>query len=221
MIAQDLINAIIPALRADDSISRATSLMGDFNVAHLPVVENHRFRGFISDTMLFDDFAVHSEVGQYPLDPTACYVRQEQHFYDVVKSMADCDQKMIAVLDDEGNFQGVVTAEDLVEAFSATTAVQSPGGILEVSVKQIDYSLAEITRLIEADGVKVLGCFLRNELDDPTQIRVTLKLDKKDITRSAATLERFNYRVRALFQEEVAVSYEKERLDALLRYLDI
>ena len=220
MIARELINPLIPALRGRDDIAKATSLMDDLTVAQLPVVEETDFRGFITSDMLFDDLLSHATVGQYQLKAQDCFVRQDQHFYEIAKVLSDCDQNMVVVIDDQGEFMGVIDVVTLMNAFSKNAAVQSPGGIIELVVKQIDYSLAEITRLIEADGVKILGCFLRND-PDPTKIRVTMKLDKKDIARTVATLERFNYHVQALFQEELIDTYEKERLDALLKYLDI
>ena len=220
MIARELINPLIPALRGRDGIAKATSLMDDLTVAQLPVVDETDFRGFITSDMLFDELLGHDTVGEYQLRAQDCFVRQDQHFYEVTKVLSDCDQTMTVVVDDQGEFMGVIDVATLMAAFAKSSAVQSPGGIIELVVKQIDYSLTEITRLIEADGVKVLGCFLRNE-PDPTKIRVTLKLDKKDIARTVATLERFNYHVQALFQEELIDTYEKERLDALLKYLDI
>ena len=221
MIARELINPLIPVLRAHDNIAKATALMDDLMVPQLPVVSDDTFKGFITNDMLFDDLLNHATVGQYQLKGMECSVRQDQHFYEVAKVLSDCDQTMVCVVDDQGLFVGVIDSSTLLAAFAQTTAVQSPGGVIELVINQIDYSLTEITRLIEADGVKVLGCFLRNEASDSTKIRVTLKLDRKNITRTVATLERFNYHVQALFQEELIDSYEKERLDALLKYLDM
>ena len=221
MIARELINPLIPVLRARDNIAKATSLMDDLAVPQLPVVDKTTFEGFITNDMLFDNLLNYATVGQYQLKGGDCLVRQDQHFYEVAKALSDCDQTMVAVIDDQEAFMGVIDATTLLAAFSQTIAVQSPGGVIELVIKHIDYSLTEITRLIEADGVKVLGCFLRNEASDPTTIRIALKLDKKNITRTVATLERFNYHVQALFQEELIDSYEKERLDALLKYLDM
>ena len=221
MIARELVNSSIPALRARDDIAKATSLMDDLTASQLPVVDGTSFKGFITNDMLFDDLLNHTVVGQYQLKDDRCFVRQDQHFYEVAKALSDCEQTMVAVIDDQEVFLGVIDAAAMLKAFAQTTAVRSPGGIIELVVDQIDYSLSEITRLIEADGVKIIGCFLRNDIYDPTKIRVALKLDRKSITRTVATLERFNYHVQALFQEELIDSYEKERLDALLRYLDM
>ncbi len=221
MTAQELINPLIPSLYTGDDIAKATSLMDDLVVSQLPVVHGDSFVGFVTNDMLFDDLFGHTTVGQYQLKAKDCFVRQDQHFYEVAKVLSDCDQTMVAVVDDDEDFIGVIDTTTMMLEFSQTTAVQSLGGVIELSIKQIDYSLTEITRLIEADGVKVIGCFLRNDPTDPTNIKVTLKLDQKNVTRTVATLERFNYHVQALFQEELIDSHEKERLDALLKYLDM
>ncbi len=221
MNALNFVNSLIPVLKPEDNIAKATALLDDLNLDQLPVVYQGQFHGFISSDMLFDDLFDHSSVGEYALDPNKGVVYANQHFYEVVKAFSDSDSTLLAIVDENQEYLGAFQARDLLKAFAQTTAVQASGSVIEISSKLIDYSLAEITRLIEADGVKVLGCFLQNDLEDPNIIRVTLKLDRKDASRTVATLERFSYKVVSLFQEASVASYEKERLDALLRYLDI
>ncbi len=221
MNAFNFVNPLIPVLKPDDNIAKATALLDDQALNQLPVVREGQFQGFITSDMLFDDLFDHSTVGKYHLNPDKCVVYSNQHFYEVVKAFSDCDLSMLALVDENHEYLGAFDAQDLLRAFSETTAVQSPGSIIEISIEQIDYSLAEITRLIESDGVKIIGCFMQNDIADSNFIKLTLKLDRKDATRTVATLERFSYNVVSLFQEASIASYDKERLDALLRYLDI
>lgn len=220
MIARDLINPVIPALDVSDDIARASSLMDDLHLSMLPVLENNHFQGFIQEEVLYDDIFDKPTVGEYPLQSVNCVVNQDQHFYEILRLADECQHVMIAVIENE-KFLGVITAEDLVLAFSKTTAVQSPGSILELSVKKINYSLAEITRLIEGENAKIIGCFLTNDESDSERLYVTLKLDKKEVSHIVATLKRFEYKVARIIQEENLISYEKERLEALMKYLSI
>jgi len=221
MIARDLINPIVPSLQASDDIARASSLMDDLHLSVLPVLDGDRFVGFIREDILYDDIFDKPTIGEYPLEMSDCAVNQEQHFYEVLRVAEECQHAMVAVTEEDDHFLGVITAKDLVQAFSKTTAVQSPGSILELSVKKINYSLAEITRLVEGENAKVMGCFLKNDDMDSERVFVTIKLDKKDVSHVAATLRRFDYQVVRLIQEENLISYEKERLDALMKYLSI
>lgn len=221
MTAIELINPIIPSLNIADDIAKASSLMDDLAVHQLPVLENGQFKGFIIDETLFVDVFNSSALSSYPLASSNCTIYSDQHFYEVVKVASGCEHGMVAVLDRDEIFVGVVTANDLFKGFSQTIGVEAPGSIVVVSVKQIDYALSEISRLVEAENTKILACYLTSDKEDPAKLHVTLKLDKKNVSHIVATLERFNYNVIGLYQEESIVSYEKERLDALMKYLNI
>jgi hypothetical protein len=96
-----------------------------------------------------------------------------------------------------------------------------PGGILVLSMDLIDYSLAEISRYVEENNAKVISSTMTEDPMDKGKIKLTLKINKKDLKRIAATLERFNYKVIGRYQENAAASGEKDKIDLLLRYLDI
>ena len=96
-----------------------------------------------------------SEVGKFKLLAENCYATDGQHLFDVIKIMQECDAEMVAILDDEHNFLGVATFEDTLKAFANSITIQSKGGILVISMKYIDYTMAEIGRLIEAEGAKI------------------------------------------------------------------
>ncbi|MDN3671281.1 hypothetical protein QWY93_18445 [Echinicola jeungdonensis] len=53
------------------------------------------------------------------------------------------------------------------------------------------------------------------------KIKLTLKVDQIDLKHIKATLERFGYKIIDHYQEEMGVSGEQDRLDNLLRFLDI
>ncbi len=205
----------------DDDISKASSLMEDLNVSQLPVLEKGQFRGFIADEMLFDDLFNKSSLSSFQLTGANCTIYGDQHFYEAAGVANGCEHGMIAVSNRDDMFEGVITADGFFKAFSQTIGVQAPGSLVVLSIKQIDYSLAEISRLVEAENVKILGCFLNSDPADPVRLEVTLKLDKKNVSAIVATLERFSYQVTGLYQQEHTIPYEKERLDALMKYLSI
>ena len=221
MIAKDMVNAVIPALDIDDDIARASTLMDDLRVSVLPVLQGASFRGFIREESLYDDLFDKPTLGEYPLQSANCIVRQDQHFYEVIKVASESQDGIVAVVENDDTFVGVITPEEIIRAFAGTTAVQSPGSIIEITLNRIDYSLTEITRLIESENAQVIGCFLISKIEDNSKINVTLKLNKKEVSHVVATLRRFNYKIDRIIQEENLISYEKERLDALMKYLSI
>lgn len=221
MIASELINPVIPTLSPDETAAKALAWMEELHLNELPVVGNGLLEGLLRHDHVPEENIESVLVSQLQLVDKKCFVFEHQHFYDVIKAASDFHVHSVPVLNQENNYIGTITVEETMAAFAQTAAVQSPGAILILTIKQIDYSLAEVSRLIESDGVKVLSSSVNNDLHDPSQIKLTLKVNKTDLSRIIATLERFGYNISASFQETEFISNDKERLDLLLRYLDI
>lgn len=221
MIAEELVNPMIPPLKLSDDTEKAILWMEELRLHQLPVVEGGQFLGMIQEETLYDGNDPKKPIREYPLDAADARVFLSQHFYEVIRLACMLDVGLVAVEDDQQMYQGVVTLEDTVHAFANTTSVDSPGGILVLQMQQVDYSLAEISRLIEAEDVKILSLNMASDAKDASKIRVTIKVNKLDLSRVIATLERFGYSIVAQFHEPDRDSYQKERLDALFRYLDI
>jgi H2-forming N5,N10-methylenetetrahydromethanopterin dehydrogenase-like enzyme len=128
---------------------------------------------------------------------------------------------LVTVLDDSNTFLGVISIKDTVTAFAQSAAVHSPGGIIILSLKQIDYSLAEISRLVESNGAKILSSIVNNDIMDANMIKLTLKINQTDLSAIVATFERFEYNIIAKFEDSEMESSDQERLDILFKYLDI
>jgi hypothetical protein len=119
------------------------------------------------------------------------------------------------------HYEGVITVQDMMSSFAQTMAVQLPGGILVLSLDLIDYSLAEISRLIEENNAKVLSSILKEDPLDKSKVVLTLKVNQADLSRIVATLDRFGYRVIGRYQEIREMAEDRDRIDMLMRYLDI
>lgn len=212
---------MIPPLKATDDAHKAIVWLEEFRCQYMPVVENFKLLGFISEDIILETNDIDKEVSQFDLVGKNCYVQLDTHFYDILKIAADNKLQMVGVLNEEQNYAGVITVQDTLTSFAQTAAVQLPGGILVLSMNYVDYSLAEISRLIEENHAKILSSIIKEDPLDPGKIRLTVKLNEQDMSRIVATLERFGYKVIGRYQETKPIENEKERIDMLLRYLDI
>jgi hypothetical protein len=120
-----------------------------------------------------------------------------------------------------GEYEGVITVQDIMTSFAKTAAVQIPGGILILSIDLIDYSLAEISRLIEENNAKILSSIVVEDPMDNRKIKLTIKINQLDLTRIVATLERFEYKIIGRYQVDKKDFEDKDRIDMLMRYLNI
>jgi Mg/Co/Ni transporter MgtE len=212
---------MIPPLKATDDAHKAIVWLEEFRCQYMPVVDDSKLLGFISEDIILETNDIDKEVSQFNLVGKNCYVQLDTHFYDILKIAADNKLQMVGVLNEEQNYAGVITVQDTLSSFAQTAAVQLPGGILVLSMNYVDYSLSEISRLIEENHAKILSSIIKEDPLDPGKIRLTVKLNQQDMSRIVATLERFGYRVIGRYQETKPIENEKERIDMLLRYLDI
>lgn len=221
MIAEDLINHMIPPLKGTDDAHKAIVWMEEFRCNYLPVVDGGHLMGFISEEIILETNDIEKNVGDFDLIGQTSYVHLDTHFYDILKVATDNKLQMVAVLNEDQQYSGVITVQDTLTSFAQTAAVQMPGAILVLCMNFVDYSLAEISRLIEENHAKILSSIIKEDPLDAGKIRLTLKINQSDMSRIVATLERFGYKVIGRYQESKPIENEKERIDMLLRYLDI
>ena len=221
MIAEDLINHMLPPLKGSDDAHKAIVWMEEFRCAYMPVVDEDKLLGFISEEIILETNDIEKQVKDFDLVGQNCYVHLDTHFYDILKIAANNKLQMVAVLNQDQTYCGVITIQDTLTSFAQTAAVQLPGGILVLSMNHTDYSLSEISRLIEENHAKVLSSIVKEDPLDTVKLRLTLKINQLDLSRIVATLERFGYKVIGRYHETKPIGDDKERIDMLLRYLDI
>lgn len=221
MIAEDLINHMIPPLKSSDDAHKAIVWMEEFRCHQLPVVEDGKLLGFISEEIILESNDIEKRVGDLNLMGQNCSVHLDAHFYDILRVAAEHKLQLVAVLNHDQTYFGVITVQDTLSSFAETAAVQMPGGIIVLAMRYVDYSLSEISRLIEENHGKILSSIIKDDPLESDKIRLTLKINQLDLSRIIATLERFNYKVIGRYQEPKAVEEDRDRIDMLLRYLDI
>lgn len=219
MIAKDLINYMVPPLKLTDKVAKAKLWMDELRLPELPVVDNNRFLGLLDEEILLNDELRYLTVEEYPLIGNECVVFENQHYYEVLKISNIEGFRLVAVVDHLNQYLGVITTEDVVEVFARSSSVSTPGAILMLKLKIQDYSLSEISRIIESNEAKILSSYLAPNEVDPAKVSLTLKINKEDVSQIVSTLENSGYTVESSFNTAAATLDDKERIDILMRYI--
>ena len=221
MIPKEIISNTIIPLRTSDFASKALSLMEEFKVSHLPIVNNEEFLGLISENDIYSLNNLEEVIGNHTLSLNRPYITQNQHIYDAIKIASEIGLTLVPVLAEKSNlFLGVITQSSLIECASKTMAVQNPGGIIVLEMGVHDYSLNEISQIIESNDAKILSLFVVTN-EDTTQIELTIKINKTDIAPILQTFHRYDYIVKASFDEGDFEEDLRDRYDSFLNYLNI
>lgn len=220
MVAEELIDYAVPAVEITDSVKKALNYTDDLKLSHIPVVKDNIYQGLISETILLEADE-NSTLEMFQFEHIKTFARKDEFFFDLIRTFAEYQIPLLPVLDEKGQYIGVVTINNTIMYFSQSSFIQTSGGVLVLSVEKIHYSLAEISRIVESDDAKILGVFIFNHKDDPSKINVTLKLDRMELGRLVSSLRRFGYNVTHEYYNSELINVEKERLDHLFRYINI
>jgi CBS domain-containing protein len=220
MLAEELITDTIPPLKTSDSGIKALNWMDEFRVSHLPIVNHHEFLCLISDTDILDLNAPEESLGNHPLSLMRPFVYATEHIFEVLKLVAKMNLTLVPVLDAENNYLGNISLRTLVEHFATTAAVQHPGGIIVLELNQNDYSLAQISRIVEENDTKILSLSLDNN-EDSTKVELTIKVNREDIRSIVASFVRYNIQVKATFQQSEFSEDLRNRFDMFMNYINM
>lgn len=220
MLVADLITDEIPPLKQTDSIELALDWMEQFKVSHLAVVKGKELIGLVSEHDLIDYQNPTESIEQLKTPLLKPIIHNYQHTYDLLKLMMSFNLTLIPVLDDKELYKGCITLKGLLQNISTMASVQDPGGVIVLEVNQFDYSLAQISSIIEGNDAKILSCHV-SSLPDSTKVEVTLKINVEDLSRILQTFNRYNYLVKASFQHTDFSGGMKNKLDEFLHFLNI
>jgi acetoin utilization protein AcuB len=219
MIAQTLISNDIVPLRTSNTGEEALGIMADFYVKHLPIVNHTQLLGVISEDDLLN-YDPEDHIGAIDVSMSRLYVKTTDHLYDVMRTMALHQLSIIPVVDAEGNYQGLITLEDLLQAFAAMGSFTEPGSIIVVETSKRGYSLSEIARIVESENASVLSAYISTPMDAST-VDVAIKVNAQNINAILATFERFGYEVKAAYREDKYSDVLRERYDSFMAYLNV
>jgi len=211
VIANNLLSQTIIPLRTSDTGEDALSVMSDFYVKHLPIVNNTELLGLISEDDILDH-DVAEAVGSYKLSINRPYVKSNDHLYEVLKLVSEYQLTTIPVVNNEKEYLGLISQEDLLRFFASIGSFKEPGSIIVLEMSKRDYSLSQLARIVESENSVILNT---------TLIDVTLKINRPEIQRIIASFERFDLQVKASFQEAAYFDSLRDRYDSLMSYLNV
>ena len=220
MLTIELINNSIPRLGLKDSVNKAIQLISDFRVSHLPVVEDDKFLGLVSEEDLLDQ-----EQPKMPIELMQEFfiparVHDNEHFLNAVTCSNQFDTTVVPVVNDEGDLMGVITAPDLLKTLGNFAGTNEIGGIIVLEMERSQFSISEISRIVESNDATILH--LNTTVHAETgMLTVSLHMNKKEISAIVSTFERYEYDVIYYFGNEKFENEIHSNYRHLMNYLDI
>ena len=216
-LTQYIINDIKP-LKVDTSVKDLQQMFNQLTFSHVPIKHDGIYIGCISETdaHCFDN-SKHINNYKYALE--GFFVRETTNWLDVLEAFAQNSCNIMPVLDKNNNYLGYYELNDIISLFNDTPFFADPGTVLVVEKGKNDYSLSEISQIVESNNGKLLGAFISKVENDLAQI--TIKIGNIGLNDILQTFRRYGYNVVSGHDEDSYVESLKERSEYLSKYLNI
>lgn len=219
MLASQLINSSFPSVNLLDKLAFALQLMDEYDVLHLPVLNEEKFAGIISKDDLLDG----NEKSLLATVESALQkvsVKNEEHFLTALKLISDNELSLLPVVNEQNELMGVILSKNLLHMLSRFVGNEDRGGVIVLETDKRNFSFGEISRLVETNDAYITQLNTYTE-GDTGLVVITLKVNKIEISDIVATFQRYEYSVRYFFGEEVYANELKENYNHLISYLNM
>jgi len=221
LLAEKLISDSLTSVNSADTGRKALNSMDVYRVSHIPVVDDSKFLGLVSDKLIYDlnliDLPIKSQIDKL----NTSHVHRKQHIFEVAILMYKLKLSVLPVLDTDHYYLGAITLYDLARRFAKLFSLEETGGVIILEMNVNNYSLSEISQIVESNDIKILSCFLDRK-HGTNNLDVILKLDNDELSPLIQAFIRYDYNVKAVYldQSELKDLY-KDRFDQFMKFMNI
>lgn len=221
MIAKQIISDNLPMLNVHDKIYNVLNMMDTFGVSHLPIVHNGEYLGLVSEEELYQMGDTNQNILPCKSVNMDTFVYDRQHIYDVVSMISRNKQTIVPVVTSSREYLGSIIAFDVLLHLDKLLSAEISGTIVVLALNKIDYSLSQISQIVEYNDSKILSLYTSSK-EDSRKMRLTIKIESDNIESILETFNRYEYEVLEVHaaEDKVADTYN-DRYDNLMNFLDL
>lgn len=218
MITQDIISTNFKLASITNTVEETLAIMDLNRTRHLPLLKSKAFLTIIDEETLKASKSA-TPMTEFTKSGNRIFVRANDHILEAAKKMYSEHLTVIAVLDEDDTFLGVITIEKLFKTLISNYDLDAEGTLLVVEIPQQNFHLSELIRILEQESVHVFSVLVSREM--LPDLEITLKTDLKDINSIIQTLGRYSYKVKAYYEDNNYSHQLKDRYESLMSYLNI
>jgi CBS domain-containing protein len=212
----DFIDANIPLLKPTDSADNALLFMSEEHLSQMVMLHKGEIHIYEEEALM--SFAQEMPLFEIPPKFSGVFLQGQTHFLQAVDFLIKLDLKICPVVDEHEKFIGLIRSSDIFKSV-LMRQFEGEGGVISLSVNHNDYSLSDISRIVEAEGLKIEQVYLEEK--DLTQYHFVIKFNKKEIISGIRSLKRYGYQVEKILGPDQDNSIDQHRFGLLMKYLEI
>lgn len=219
MLTKNYISKSLPFLALNDDGNKALDIMDDYMLSELPVIEENNYLGLLQSKDIFDYNLFDEKMQNIRQKIHHIFINENQHVFDAFKMMHLYNLTLLPVLNSKDHYIGSITNTVLINNLAQTVTVKEEGFFLMITIEKKDFSLSEISNIIERNNGKILGMFI-DSINENEQMIVFIKIFTQDIDDIIQSLDKFNYDAQIInYQESETNEMYNQRLENLIKFI--
>lgn len=218
MNLENCIDQLLFPLKPSDTVEFARESMNAYGLTALPVSEQGKIRGFVLNRKL-EHLNSLDVIEPYLEIHNDWIVFDKQHYVEAFRRFSEFKAECLAVCDEYAKFRGIISKSSFIELLAGSYTTSAEGSVMILEMVARNYSLHEITRLIENENAKILGINIF-QIPDSSRIQVHIKINTIYSDRILLSLERFGYEIGGSFYGKSEITDYESRYQSLLKYLE-
>ena len=201
------------------NVDAAINLFDNFPITHFPVIEDGKLLGSFAEDDMHTTVDVNQELVTCAHLLNSFFADEKATVLELLKIFADNDTNIIPVLNDKKEYIGYYDLRDVLDVFSTSPFMIEDSETLIIEHSKNDYSMSEVTQIVESNNGKLLGLYISEQNNDFVQL--TLKIVSEDIHEIIHTFRRYEYKIVSTHENDIYLEDLKNRSEYLQRYLEM
>ncbi len=214
----DYINNDFKPIDSTEAIEKIQDFFMEISFSHFPVVENGIYIGCIASEDV-ETFEAQKKLSDYRFTLEGFFVKTSMNWLDILEVFARNNATIVPILDENNKYIGYYEVTDIIKFLNGTPFLKEIGGIIIVEKNINEYSMSQITQIVESNNGKLLGLFISEANNE--KIQITIKITLGSMNEIIQSFRRFNYEIVSEHNEDNYLTILKERSEYLDKYLNI
>ena len=139
------------------------------------------------------------------------------HIFESIQIIAENKISMVPVINEANNYVGYINSNDIIAKIGVNYDIDTTTSIIVISINRKDYTLHEISRLVEENNGKIVTLWTEPKKD---KINLHLLITCPNSTSIIQSLERYNYIVSETFLKNITSNNLDDRFESFIKYLN-
>ena len=202
----------------NSTIKQLMVILDEYEISHIPIFDKKNLTGMASKELIENlDENETIESSRNGFQPF--FISDQNSLFDAIGLVSKYNTNIIPVLDNQEKYLGYITEHDLLNQLSKNYFITEPASLIVVSVGIKQYSISEISKIVESNNGRISAIFVTKIFGD--RVQIAIKFNASNLTSVGETFERFGYSIDNKFFNDNKKDMIKDRYQQLMRYLNL